>query len=99
MVILFIHLSPRICPSLGTDYSKDFDKVLYDKIEVGTTQKKVDSILGKPLMITKFNDRNDTILDVYWYSKSSSSFLMYEKIYIEFYQKKVVNKISVLDGD
>jgi len=101
LVILYITplIGPFLYPPLGTEYSEGFEKNIYNKIKIGDTKNKVDSLLGDPLLITEFVVEKDSVHLINWYSKNTTSFLLYQKIMIEFYNNKVVNKICFLDGD
>jgi len=94
-----LYILPIFLPSIGTKYSERFDMDIFESIPIGEERIVVDSLLGKPIYESIDNVNRDSIKTNYWYSKSTSGLLMYEKIIIQFYEDKVVNKIRALDGD
>lgn len=94
-----LYFISKLCPSIGTKYSDDFDMNIYEEINIGKNKEEVDLLLGEPIYKSIDNVNSDSLKITYWYSKNSSSFLEYEKIVIQFYDNKVINKIRVLDGD
>lgn len=99
LVYSFLYFAPKVFPSVGTKYSENFNINTFKNIKIGDEKEKVDILLGQPIYKSIDNVNPDSIKINYWYSESSSGLLMYEKIIIQFYNDKVINKIKVLDGD
>lgn len=99
LLFSFLYFAPKVFPSVGTKYSENFNINTFKNIKIGDEKKKVDILLGQPIYKTIDNVNPDSLKTTYWYSESSSGLLMYEKIIIQFYNDKVINKIRVLDGD
>ncbi|MCD1118184.1 hypothetical protein LO744_15105 [Chryseobacterium sp. C-17] len=59
----------------------------------------MDNLLGKPFYVSTENINRDSLKTNYWYSENRTSIMEYDKIIIQFYDDKVVNKVRVLDGD
>lgn len=91
---------PGLIPSAFTVYSEDFNKARFEKIEIGADKNYVEAQIGKPLRESKDNYYQDSIMDIYWYTKAKKLIgLSYDKIFIVFYKDTVVDIIRVVDGD
>lgn len=99
LIYSLFYFIPKLYPSIGTKYSNDFNMTIYEKINIGEEREKVDLLLGQPIYKSIDNVNPDSLKVNYWYTESSSVLLMYEKIIIQFYDDKVINKIRILDGD
>lgn len=86
-------------PTYFTIYSEDFNEESFNKTTIGEHRKVIDSLLGKPIRESIYNHYPDSIMDIYWYTKSKPIGLSYDKIYILFYDDRVVEKIRIVDGD
>lgn len=86
-------------PQTFTTYSENFNNENFEKVLIGEDRMKVNILLGKPIYQSDDNVNKDSIKLNYWYSKNSCSGLGYDKVVIQFYENKVVNKIRVIDGD
>ncbi len=99
LFLLFCYGIPHLIPSIGTKYSEKFDMKTFNEIKIGDDRHRVDNLLGKPIYISKDNINKDSIKINYWYSEDALLLMEYDKIVIQFYNNKVVNKVRVLDGD
>lgn len=99
LALFALNYLPKFYPQIGTEYSKDFDKEIFNNISLGETKKVIDSLLGPPIYKSIDNTNIDSIKQTYWYTNSTSGLFIYEKYVLQFYENKVVNKISVLDID
>ena len=99
MCYFLLYLTPIIFPGISTKYAENFDIEIFNKIKIGDDRHSVDNLLGKPIYISTDNINEDSIKINYWYSEDAMSLMEYDKIVIQFYHNKVINKIRVLDGD
>lgn len=95
----FLYFAPKVFPSVGTIYSENFNINTFENIKIGDEKEKVNILLGQPIYKTIDNVNPDSLKTTYWYSESSSGLFMYEKILIQFYEDKVINKVKIFDGD
>lgn len=98
-IFLGINVIPEVFPQPFTTYSKSFNNENFEKILIGDDRKKVNILLGKPLYYSEDNVNRDSIKLNYWYTVNSYKLLGYDKVIIQFYENKVVNKIRVTSGD
>lgn len=90
---------PEVFPQPFTTYSENFNDENFEKIRIGDNRNRVDHLFGKPLHQSEDNVNRDSIKLNYWYSKDSFLGLSYDKIVIQFYDNKIVNKIRVVGSD
>lgn len=100
IVIVLFNVLPRLIPlEWTTDYSDGFDREIFNSIQIGESQKRVDSLIGQPILVVD-NLYNDSLQVSYWYSQHNSSlFITYEKLIITFYNGKVIRKTTIIDSD
>ena len=85
--------------NIFTTYSEKFNNENFESISIGDDRNKVDILLGKPIYLSKDNVNQDSTKLNYWYSKNLFFGLSYNKVVVQFYEDKVVNKIRVVDSD